>query len=257
MRFVFLMICFCFCTSFGLSLPHGKKVECKREKQMRTLNKKNSHVQPKSSAVKNKRFQMIVFDFGRVIGGKKQKKLAETIAKELKISPDEAKDLVHGFKKRECSKKEFWETFSQEKGVTFPQGWSERFDELKLDAIETDPDMMKIVKTLHSQGYRMAILSNTTPKRAAHIRELGFYDHFDPVILSCEAGVSKPQKEAYEILLLQAKVPAAHCIFIDDKQENVQAAAQLGFDVILFTTVKDLQLALEKRSISMPEGVEY
>jgi putative hydrolase of the HAD superfamily len=85
------------------------------------------------------------------------------------------------------------------------------------------------------------------------MRKLGLLSYFDPVVLSCDIGVKKPQTQAFEIFLKQAQVPASKCLFIDDKQENIDMASSLGFDVILFTSAQDLRRELEKRSILVSE----
>jgi FMN phosphatase YigB (HAD superfamily) len=47
-------------------------------------------------------------------------------------------------------------------------------------------------------------------------------------------------------VLERAGKPASQCIFIDDSAGNIQAARQLGFQTILFTSPRQLQQELDK-----------
>jgi epoxide hydrolase-like predicted phosphatase len=194
--------------------------------------------------------QVIVFDFGRVVGGSNQKKLAQSLEKELELSQDEANNLVNELKKWKGTDQEFWDAYAKSQGKTLPQNWLEWFEELKRNVIEVNPCVLKIVQELRAAGYRTALLANTTQKRALHMRKLGVFAYFDPVVLSCDIGVNKPAKQAYEIFLKEAQVSASQCLFIDDKQENIDAATNLGFDGILFTSPEDLRRELEKRFLT-------
>lgn len=194
--------------------------------------------------------QLIVFDFGKVLGGSSFDKIVDGVQRELQIPVEEADDIVSGYITRTGSKSEFWKEIAKNKDL--PSDWRERFKNIKLESIDVNRDVLKIAEELRSLGYRLAVLSNTTPTRAEKIRSIGAYDLFDPVILSFEIGVSKPSKEAYQALLKAANVPPEECLFIDDNLSNIKAAANMGFDVILFTSAEKLRNELEKRSILYP-----
>lgn len=193
--------------------------------------------------------KVIVFDFGRVVGETNQERLALLVQEELHLSSQDAHELVGSYKQRKNSQKEFWDEYAQKSGKTLPLDWPEQYNELKRSVIETNQEVIKIVQTLRKNGYRTALLSNTTPERAARIRQLGFYNYFDPVLLSCETGVRKPEKGAYLRLLQQTGVSESECVFIDDNQENIDVASLLGFDCILFTSAAELRSELEKRQL--------
>lgn len=66
----------------------------------------------------------------------------------------------------------------------------------------------------------------------------------DDVFISAVEKVSKPDAAAYQILLSRNGLSAEHCLFIDDKQENVKAAQQLGMHGIVFVGASQLKLSL-------------
>ena len=98
------------------------------------------------------------------------------------------------------------------------------------------------------------MLSDVTQYQAKIIRKMGYYDLFQPALLSYEIGVEKPHSEAFEILLKKLHLPPAAVVFVDDKSENVVAAKRQGIDVIQFISPKQLQDDLEKRCSSLTES---
>ena len=195
---------------------------------------------------------IIVFDFGGVVGGTDRTLVAQTIAHLLGISSEEALCVISELrlaKELGISQQEFWENFEIEYGRRLPKNWNEQYEEIRMLAIRANPQMLIYVDSLRKRGYRVALLSNVTEPRAEFIRKQGFYRHFEPVVLSCEIGVSKPHKEAFVTLLNQLGASARDCIMIDDKPENIAAARRLGIDGIIFSSVDDLGAELEKRGI--------
>jgi putative hydrolase of the HAD superfamily len=74
---------------------------------------------------------------------------------------------------------------------------------------------------------------------------LGIADLFDPLIISAQIGVMKPDSRAYEAALDRLKRPAEAVIFIDDMPANIDGARRLGIPSIHYTTTTGLQTALE------------
>jgi putative hydrolase of the HAD superfamily len=56
-------------------------------------------------------------------------------------------------------------------------------------------------------------------------------DLFDKVFLSYEMGKVKPHVSIYQQLLDEAGLEASETLFLDDKLENLEGAAQLGIQV--------------------------
>lgn len=95
--------------------------------------------------------------------------------------------------------------------------------------------------------YRLLLLSNTNPLHI-HINakdEFGKYgysmqDLFDKCYLSYEMGVTKPNREIFEMLLQDSGLTAEECLFLDDGIKNTEAAHALGFKTYLVTPGEDL-----------------
>lgn len=89
-----------------------------------------------------------------------------------------------------------------------------------------------------SKKYRLFLLSNTD---AIHIETFeqksgisfysAFYQCFEKIYFSYEIGMRKPNAETYNFVLDQNGLQPKQTLFIDDKKENTDAAAELGFQV--------------------------
>ncbi|MDR1717232.1 MAG: HAD family phosphatase [Prevotella sp.] len=112
---------------------------------------------------------------------------------------------------------------------------------------EENPESVALLAGLQKAGYKTYGLSNWSaetfpPTRKAH----PFFNTFDGILLSSEVSVCKPDPGIYKILLERYGLFPRESIFIDDRQENVDAAKRLGIQAILFRTAqqvrKDLNL---------------
>lgn len=103
--------------------------------------------------------------------------------------------------------------------------------------VEIPETTFKLLEQLKSQ-YKIYLLSNTNSIHWQWILNYIFektrytVDHyFEQVYLSFRLSECKPSQEIYEIVLHKADIMASETIFIDDKQENTDAAQALGFEV--------------------------
>lgn len=116
---------------------------------------------------------------------------------------------------------------------------------------------LDFLKTLQeSSKYKLILLSNTNALHINYIKEhISFYEEFkncfDAFYLSHEINLVKPNPDIFEFVLNENKLKAEECLFIDDNQDNINAANTLKIktwyikpeteDVItLFETKKNL-----------------
>lgn len=64
------------------------------------------------------------------------------------------------------------------------------------------------------------------------------------VVNSARVGVAKPDRRIYEIAAERAGVPYERCLFVDDRQENLDAAVALGMSTLLYGKPEDLRKVL-------------
>jgi epoxide hydrolase-like predicted phosphatase len=97
-------------------------------------------------------------------------------------------------------------------------------------------------------SYRLGLLSNTSEWHFEHaIKTVDVFRLFDAVTLSFEVKALKPAATIYQDMLSKLGVPAKECVYIDDIQENVEAARDLGMHALRYTgydrLVADLRAA--------------
>lgn len=101
------------------------------------------------------------------------------------------------------------------------------------DIFERSRAVYKLAEQLRTHGIQTGILSNIYGIAARALRERGFYDGFDPVVLSCDEHLSKPDPEFYHIAIRTLGVQPSEILFIDDQQKCMPPAQALGMHVAL------------------------
>jgi putative hydrolase of the HAD superfamily len=98
-----------------------------------------------------------------------------------------------------------------------------------------DAGMLDAVHALRAQGLRCAIATNQHRERAAYLRrELGYEGLFDPMVISGEIGVAKPDPDYFRYAVEQLHLPAEQVLFIDDVAANVESARSIGLVAEVF-----------------------
>ena len=196
--------------------------------------------------------QAVVFDFGGVMAGEDVEAVVRFIRESLHLSKEE-------FEKANQQKRlalqqgqthaEFWIGLAKTKGIKLPKNWGETLYAVMKDTIKVNSQMYVLVDQLREKKMSVALFSNVDEHRAAFIRNYGWYEPFNPCVLSCDIGVNKPDPKAYAILLQKLKLPAKDVVFIDDREDNVQAAKELGIDAILFKSEEQVRDELHQRGV--------
>lgn len=94
--------------------------------------------------------------------------------------------------------------------------------------LDVAPDSLRLVEELRSRAVPKAVLSNAPSGLGRAVAEQPWAGAFAHLVFSGDLGITKPDPAIYEHLLGLLGVPAADCAFFDDRQDNVDAAAELG-----------------------------
>ena len=159
--------------------------------------------------------------------------------KEVCFDSDFNKGVITG---EECFRKFFGVSISEEQMEKIKSIWTSTW-------IATD-EMLELVKNL-KKHYRLAILSNSDLLNAKKFLNNGWYSYFDCLVLSHEIGVLKPDKKIYKITLDKLNLEAQECLFIDDQQDALKPAREMGMKTILFKSAEQLKKEFDKM------GIEY
>ncbi|EAQ80283.1 HAD family hydrolase [Blastopirellula marina] len=122
------------------------------------------------------------------------------------------------------------------------------------DIFELNHPVIEIAQSLHGQGRRLGILSNTC---ACHWdfcsagRYAFLHECFQHYVLSYEAKSMKPDPGIYRAAIDQAGVASESIFFVDDRPENVAGALECGLDAVLFIGADRLREDLAARGIQV------
>ncbi|HLW47742.1 MAG TPA: HAD family phosphatase [bacterium] len=94
----------------------------------------------------------------------------------------------------------------------------------------------EIAQGARTRHIASAMLSNMSQELAAHIRrDRPLERWFGAVIISAEVRCVKPDPRIYRLCLARLAVEPSEALFVDDRPENVRAAAALGMQTVHFT----------------------
>jgi putative hydrolase of the HAD superfamily len=114
-----------------------------------------------------------------------------------------------------------------------------------LPSLVPVPDVVQLIEALRTAGNRLYVLSNLQRASLAYIEATyDIFALFDGRVVSCEIGACKPELAIYRHLLEAFALDPAVTVFIDDVQDNLDAAAALGMHTVRFTTVEACRATL-------------
>lgn len=117
----------------------------------------------------------------------------------------------------------------------YDEGWHHMFGPIFQGTVE-------ILKELKQKGYKLYALTNWSAEKFPWAKEnFNFFTLFDGMVVSGQEKCIKPFPKIYQILLSRYNLKAEDCIFIDDNIKNVEAARELGFSAIRFTSPQELK----------------
>jgi len=152
-----------------------------------------------------------------------------------------------------------WRQFSTDPAYTEERFWAEVIkkgrltetvtyleDRLRADRMRVFWQPMAVAERLSKRRYPVGILSNHSKPWFEELSgrfRLGEVFDRRITVVSYEIGVGKPEPEAYQALLERIantypEIPPKNCIFIDNKEKNVEEAEKHGMRAIHYAAEK-------------------
>lgn len=127
----------------------------------------------------------------------------------------------------------------------FPQhtDWITAFKTRWIEMIDGPiHESVDILMDLKRRGYPVYALSNWNDETfQLALSDLPFLRLFDGRIVSGEVKLGKPDPAIYQLLLSRFNLNPREIVFIDDREENVVAARNLGIESIRFISPAQLE----------------
>lgn len=112
-----------------------------------------------------------------------------------------------------------------------------------FDLVE-DRKLAEYIKEIRSKC-RVYILTNQAVEEWQIIKQCDIVKNTDGIVVSCESGYMKPEKELYEILIKRYDLDPAKTVFVDDRARNVRVGEEVGFTGIVHRSAEETIRKLE------------
>ena len=150
---------------------------------------------------------------------------------------------IHALERGECSAAEFERILAArldriDGGSVAAEGLLQRM----FAASVRVPAMYDLIRALRRAGLRTAMLSNSWG--CDEYPRADFPGLFDAVVISGEVGMRKPEEGIFLYAARALGLAPAECVFIDDREANVAAAAGCGMTGLLHTGAQRTAAAL-------------
>lgn len=139
--------------------------------------------------------------------------------------------------------REYWQKVL---GREVSEGLKEELHALDLRAWSNlNSDTLDVLEAIDSTGQKMALLSNMPTEMAEFFGHSSVWaKYFSRLFFSGQLGLIKPDPAIYRHVLKALDAPAESVLFIDDRQENLDAAAALGIRTVLHHPGVELSVEL-------------
>ena len=121
------------------------------------------------------------------------------------------------------------EVLNEECGYVDEEIVTEIFNTMWLKDRALFDDVIDTFKAIKEKGLKIGIISDTGLSLKATLVALGLDDYIDCYTCSKEVGVMKPEPKIYLTALDKLGLKAEECIYVDDYDEEVLGAQNLGF----------------------------
>lgn len=96
------------------------------------------------------------------------------------------------------------------------------------------PGAVEFCESVKRKGHRIYVLSNACSKFYEYFPKYFPLESFDGVVVSSDVYMIKPDIRIYQFLTEKYGLQPQECLFIDDREENVNGAKAAGMEAVVF-----------------------
>jgi putative hydrolase of the HAD superfamily len=198
----------------------------------------------KMKAMESKRWDIVIFDYGRVLSHAPSLAEREELAALAGVSEPPFFQVYSDTRDEyDCGRHDYrqhWRRFADAAGVSISPEQLARIMEFETRMwLRVNPEALALAREIKATGTRTAILSNMPPDLLCELRKsFDWLDEFEVKIWSCEHGVIKPDPAIYRICLDALGCEPHRTLFFDDRPNNVEGARKAGMDGQVFESVE-------------------
>jgi putative hydrolase of the HAD superfamily len=190
----------------------------------------------------------VIFDVGGVLVAEKIEPVFKALNKRIGKGVFKKGKLNRAITGGWISEKEFYDVLSRKTRISAKQLLKMTKEEY-LKIMHVNKDVLNISRQLTKNGYKIGIISNTSPQHKRINAKRGVFRGFSPKIFSCDVKMLKPETRIYRLLLEKTRMNPNECIVIDDRKEFTDAAKKCGMKSIHFKNAVQLKKDLRKLGV--------
>jgi HAD superfamily hydrolase (TIGR01509 family) len=108
------------------------------------------------------------------------------------------------------------------------------FDELWCNGDrQLYPEVVEVLEYFHAHGYKMGVISDTSPSLEYTLQQLGIAKYFTSFTASSLVGAGKPSPIIFNAALNAQGVTSAESLYVDDYDVEADGAREQGFTSFL------------------------
>src|ERR1700723_2634303 len=195
----------------------------------------------------------VVFDYGNVLGLEQTLEDMKALALVCGIPHERFSELYWKLRppydRGEIDGPAYWIAVADQQELGLSRDQIATLIKLDSESI-TRPNQSAVqwAKLLHHEGVPLTLLSNMPLELSRHVTKFfPSLSTFEYLIYSCDYGSIKPELAIYRNCLELLKAAPQDILYLDDRAENVEAAACLGMNSALFDTVEKTASRVESR----------
>jgi putative hydrolase of the HAD superfamily len=187
------------------------------------------------------RIDTVLFDYGMVLSGPPDPAAWTVVRSITGLDEDRLHAAYwafrHDYDRGALTGPAYWRTVAAHTGITLNDEQIAALLAVDVDLWTVpNPPMIEWAQRLQRAGVRTGILSNIGDNIAEGIvARLPWLRGFNHCTWSAFLSMAKPEPAIYVKTAEALNTPPANILFIDDKQENVDAAAAVGMQAIHYT----------------------
>ena len=207
-----------------------------------------------SAVGESSEIRLIICDFGGVICTFDYRIFCERLARRTGRTADQVfaavfeDHLQQDFETGRLSGRDYHRAVMARLDVDVPY---EEFFPLYGDIFTEIPATCDLLRRLHTR-YPLYLLSDTNEIHFEYVRRsVPVLSVFDEFIVSHQVGVLKPDPRIYEEAVRRSGLPAAACVFMDDRPANVDGAARVGMHAVHFQSPAQVAAELARLGVDV------
>lgn len=193
-----------------------------------------------------------IFDWGDVVALMDTQGFAKTIAERHGMTAEKFHEIELGHRIKNnaglLTDLQYVKAINNDLGLKLNK--KEFFREFLEGFVKMNSELIEIIKKLKN-NYKIIMLTNNNEAFMNYIKAVEFSRLFNKIYNSYDHKMAKPDPKFFNKVLKDNKLQAEECIFVDDNENNIKSAKQLGFKTVHYISLEDFVVRIASMGIKL------